>query len=634
MVRSATFCLLLGLSCMAQTQTQTVQAKWTMDAAAVNAGFRVEMRREAEAICAVLIPPTSVVPVETGGVLTQTLDAAPYRGSTIRLTALVRAEPGGSGQLRIRVNRPRQQSGLFDNLTDQPVRLPEWTKSEVTVTVNADAESIETGLLSAGTAPVWIKEISILVVQSAPRQVSARTEPQNLRFTTKTDEWTTLPAAYKVEAVKKGCHSGSPCALLTAPAVRVAGFGSVLQTFNAEAWRGRTVRLRASLRLQATRPADLARLWLRTEQAGEVLSEDNLLEHLDYRVVRSSEWTPVEIVRNIDANARELSIGIMIEGSGKVLIDDMAFSIVKDPEALPRPNADVSLLVRPLRSPLAVEDMPGAPLLRVDQLPNAPVLSAELPAPDWPSLPRPSIEDQGRSINLAARFAVAYVRSLPNFLCNMAIHRAQDVKGGGWKPTDLLDVQLGFVDGKERYKLVGINGRPSSRQYEHVGGAISEGDFAGIMAETFHPHSAEFHWDHWAKLRDRNVQVYRYEVKQEKSSYELRASDEKGREVRIITAHHGYVYIDPESHIVMRIEQIADPAANFAIRSASTTLDYDWNQVGGQKVLLPVRSEISMGTTNLRSRNIIDFRDYRKFTADTQIRFEEEPAPPATESKP
>lgn len=634
MVRTALACLFFGLICFAQAQTQTVQAKWSIDPASVSAGFQVEMRRDAGTTCAVLIPPTSIVPTGSEGVLTQTLNAGPYSGNTIRLTALIKAEPGGSGQLRIRVNRLKQQGGLLDNLTDQPVRLPEWTKSEVSLTVNEDAESVEVGFLSAGTASVWIKEISILVVQAAPPVRISKTEPGNLRFTEKATEWTTLPSEYKADTVKKGCHSGSRCGLLIAPTVRSAGYGSVLQTFSAEAYRGKTVRLRAWLRLQQANAADQGRLWLRTGQAGDTLSAENLLDHLDYRQVRSTEWTPLEIVRRVDDNAEELAIGVMNLGTGKVLIDDLSFSIVPDLDPAPQKLPDISLTPRPSRSPLPVEDLPNAPLLKVDQLPKAQEFGGALPAADWPSLPRPSIEDQGRTINLAAMFAVAYVRSLPNFLCSMAIHRAQDFKGSGWKALDLLDVQLGFFHGRERYKLIGINGRPTSRQYEHVGGAISEGDFAGIMAETFHPHSAEFHWDHWAKLRNRNVQVYRYEVNQEKSAYQLRASDERGREVQIITAHHGYVYIDPEAHIVMRIEQIADPTSNFAIRSASTTLDYDWNLVGGQKVLLPVRSEVSMGTVNLRSRNIIDFRNYRKFTADTQIRFEEEPAPPATESKP
>ena len=57
-------------------------------------------------------------------------------------------------------------------------------------------------------------------------------------------------------------------------------------------------------------------------------------------------------------------------------------------------------------------------------------------------------------------------------------------------------------------------------------------------------------------------------------------------------------------------------------------LDYEYVRLGGtEQFLLPVHSEALSCErgTNSCSRNVIDFRDYKKFTADTNITFDEAP---------
>ena len=60
----------------------------------------------------------------------QTLPAQDLRGKTIRLRGQVRAssrDGTGTGALWLRVDRPNQQMGFFDNMSNRPIRDPAWS---------------------------------------------------------------------------------------------------------------------------------------------------------------------------------------------------------------------------------------------------------------------------------------------------------------------------------------------------------------------------------------------------------------------------------------------------------------------------------------------------------------------------
>ena len=63
----------------------------------------------------------------------------------------------------------------------------------------------------------------------------------------------------------------------------------------------------------------------------------------------------------------------------------------------------------------------------------------------------------------------------------------------------------------------------------------------------------------------------------------------------------------------------------FALDQVESTVDYDFVLIGDHKFLLPTHSEAlscERGTTQC-SRNEIDFRNYKKYGADTSITFED-----------
>jgi hypothetical protein len=102
-------------------------------------------------------------PAQPFGSLGTGIEAAPFRGRRIRLTAAVRtAVPAGSQVgLWLRVGRPGGQMGFFDNMADRPIRSPEWSDFTIEGDVARDAEGIALGMILVGAGSAWLDEVRV-----------------------------------------------------------------------------------------------------------------------------------------------------------------------------------------------------------------------------------------------------------------------------------------------------------------------------------------------------------------------------------------------------------------------------------------------------------------------------------------
>jgi hypothetical protein len=98
-----------------------------------------------------------------------------------------------------------------------------------------------------------------------------------------------------------------------------------MQSFHAAAYRGKTVRLAAWLRLQASAPQDRAQMWLGVDRRNE---QKGFFDDMGDRAVRSPEWTFAEIRARIDADAESIKFGVMSIGKGRVWVDHVTFEVV------------------------------------------------------------------------------------------------------------------------------------------------------------------------------------------------------------------------------------------------------------------------------------------------------------------
>ena len=92
--------------------------------------------------------------------------------------------------------------------------------------------------------------------------------------------------------------------------------------------------------------------------------------------------------------------------------------------------------------------------------------------------------------------------------------------------------------------------------------------------------------------------------------------------------YHGEIFVDRELHTIVRITQEADNIPpTFPVREAKETLDYDFAKIGDSEFLLPLVADMRMHAGREWTKNVKEFRLYRKFSADAVIKFDAEQAP-------
>jgi len=133
--------------------------------------------------------------------------------------------------------------------------------------------------------------------------------------------WMTPTRGFASRTVEGGA-SGAKAALLmpVAGAQDAAQFGNLMQSIDATPYRGRWIRVRASLKAgRGTAPR--AQLWVRVDRPdGKMGFFDNMMD----RSVRATDWTPVEINADVADDATTLNFGLLLLGDGEALIDDVS----------------------------------------------------------------------------------------------------------------------------------------------------------------------------------------------------------------------------------------------------------------------------------------------------------------------
>lgn len=101
------------------------------------------------------------------------------------------------------------------------------------------------------------------------------------------------------------------------PAVSISdGFGTLMQSFSAEALRGKRVMLKAELR--AWDVVGAVTLWLRIDgRQRELLRFDNMEQRAENGVLKgTTEWVPRSIVLDVPEEAQSVNFGFYLRGTG------------------------------------------------------------------------------------------------------------------------------------------------------------------------------------------------------------------------------------------------------------------------------------------------------------------------------
>jgi hypothetical protein len=266
-----------------------------------------------------------------------------------------------------------------------------------------------------------------------------------------------------------------------------------------------------------------------------------------------------------------------------------------------------------------------------------------LPAEPKPTpIPPPSSEEQAAIMSEVREYALNYSKTLPDFICTQVTRRYQapapGTRYGGsagseptWYPMDTLTIKLSYFEQKEDYKLILVNNQVTTQDYKTLGGSTTAGDFGSMMREIFEPATqAKFEWDHWGTLRGRRVLAFSYRVAQSRSQWHIVWE----RSMDIVPAYRGLVYVDKETHQIMRVTlEAQDIPPSFPIKRAETVLDYDYQDISGHTFLLPLKATTIMAASDFLSKNDQEYRVYRKYSAESDIKFDADTPAPLPEDK-
>ena len=243
----------------------------------------------------------------------------------------------------------------------------------------------------------------------------------------------------------------------------------------------------------------------------------------------------------------------------------------------------------------------------------------------WPQ-DSPDAATQQKVLADARNYAGNRERSLPDFICTQTTRRFANVTGqdGDWRPLDIIVERLTYFEHHEDYRVLEINGVASSIAHDKLTGASSSGEFGSVMKGIFAPVAAtEFHWQTYFTLRGQRMHVYAYQVAKANSDYHIMVPGlTPAKTMDLVAGYHGLVFIDDKQHYIHRITLHADgiPPA-YPVQDVSLMLDYDDTRIGDADYLLPLNFELRSREGKTMIKNDVDYEDYRKFTADSNIQF-------------
>jgi hypothetical protein len=282
------------------------------------------------------------------------------------------------------------------------------------------------------------------------------------------------------------------------------------------------------------------------------------------------------------------------------------------------PDADA-----PASQPQASAPQPQAPQPQKAPPPQQPEQRApEQRAAVQKPAPPPRTGPDDNIIDSAKDAADKLIDGIPNFTVQQNTTRYYSTAfPAQWRALDVVTSDVVVVDGKEDYRNIQVNGKPSSRAVEKSG-AWSTGEFVTMLEDVLSPYTqANFRKSSDETLGGRPVYTYNFRVLQENSNWDIYAPDGS----KATPAFTGTIFIDKETFNIMRIEEQTGPMpSNFPFDKAESVVEYSFVRIDNKSYTLPVHSEVltCQRGSSACTKNEINFQNYRKFTADSTITFD------------
>lgn len=232
--------------------------------------------------------------------------------------------------------------------------------------------------------------------------------------------------------------------------------------------------------------------------------------------------------------------------------------------------------------------------------------------------------------------ALEYTSKLPNFLCEQLIRRYQSpTRRADWAMQDFVTVDVAYFEGREEYRNAKRNTKKVEWKSLKESGTFSEGEYGTTLQDVMHPATnANFRRRGMDSLGGTETEVYDFVVEKANSHWLLAFGDQQTK-----PKYRGAIWIDKKDNMVRRVEMEAmELPGSFPVSMAETILEYGPARIDNKTYILPVKSEnLACFRSNPGcARNELEFRNYRKFTAqstisttESTVSFDSDAKPPA-----
>lgn len=284
----------------------------------------------------------------------------------------------------------------------------------------------------------------------------------------------------------------------------------------------------------------------------------------------------------------------------------------------PSPEAErpSTTIVSPAPAPRDPDD-PGPPVVRRGIPPKRQTPETERTEPPA----RAPAVSADPYIEKARAATEAFSEKLPDYICKEYVTRfSSTARPANWQALDVVSMDIVYQGGRESYRNVAINNRPTHKEIDQIGGSWSTGEFASMLSDLFSPAAAaDFSFRRNSSASGSEARVYDFEVRQPNSHWHVEVASQS-----MEPAYKGSVWIETGSGRVLRIEMQAQQLPpEFPMDTVESAVDYENVRIGAAQFLLPVHAEVlscQRGTSNC-TRNAIDFRNYHKYSADSSIEY-------------
>lgn len=265
------------------------------------------------------------------GTLYQTIRADAYRGQRIRAAAFLKTgQVDGRTLLDVAVY---DENGRFVNRGQNAsfTGTQDWQQQEIVIDVPENSAYLSFGASLEGSGQVWVDDWTIDVVSADVPVTADRSAPHNLGLESAADNNTpqywflagSAPQDYQISLDDSTFTEGQTSVLLQSDTAQSNEFGTLMQGFVPDAFRGQRVRLTADVKSE---DALQVMPWMRVDgPRGQTLQIDN---NDDQFLTGTVDWTPYEIVLDVPEESTGIFFGLIVGGSGRGWIDNVQLEVV------------------------------------------------------------------------------------------------------------------------------------------------------------------------------------------------------------------------------------------------------------------------------------------------------------------